>query len=715
MPGGFRGAVLVACAVLVVTGWIGMAKAQDEDQGPIVFSADQLTHDRELGITRASGNVEVTHGGRILIADTITYNQPQDLVTATGNISLAEPTGEVLFAEHMELTGDLRAGIIEDLRAVLADGARFAAAGARRTAGVETEMRNAVYSPCNLCPDDPTRPPLWQIKAIKVLHDQRTRRIEYTDAWLEIAGVPVAYTPFFAHPDLTVKRKTGLLAPSIGNSSDLGFVFQAPFFWVIAPNIDTTITPIVTSKEGPVLDVEYRHALRGGYLEMDTSITEDSSNDVRGHLFGSFRHDIDDTWRMGIDANGALDDTYLRRYQISSDQTLTSRLFAEGFRRRNYAVVNAYAFQGLRATNDQDTIPLALPMIDFNHVGEADRFGGRTSLDVNLLALHREQGVDSRRLSVTGGWRLPLRGRIGDIYTLSAAVQGDVYHVANQPVPGQAGTFTGVTGRIVPHAGLEWRWPLVKGGGRVHQVVEPIGEFVVSPYGGNPSDIPNEDSQDLEFDETNLFGFNRFTGLDRVEGGPRVNYGLCWGIYGSGGGSTTVFVGQSYRLKTDDTFAVGSGLEDHFSDVVTALNVSPGEAIDVTYRARFDSTDLSPRRHELNTTLGVEAFNLSTRYVFFDRQQGSEFAGREEIAMSLRSQLSRHWSTELSGVRDFAAGGGMRSAGIDITYEDECVKFSVDLTRTFFVDRDVEPTDAILFRVTLKTLGEVGTGIERSN
>jgi len=715
VPGGIRGAVLVACTALVVTGWFGAAKAQDAEDEPIVFSADQLTHDRELGITRASGNVEVIRGGRILIADTITYNQRQDLLTASGNISLAEPTGEVLFAEYVELTGDLRAGIIEDLRAILTDGARFAAAGARRTAGVEIDMRNAVYSPCNLCPDDPTRPPLWQIKAIKVLHDQQSRRIEYTDAWLEVAGVPVAYTPFFTHPDPTVKRKTGLLAPSIGNSSNLGFIFRGPFFWVLAPNIDTTITPIFTSKEGPVLDVEYRHALQGGYLEADGSITEDSSNDVRGHLFASFRHNIDDTWRMGVDANGALDDTYLRRYQISSDQTLTSRVYAEGFRRRNYAVANAYAFQGLQETDDQDTIPVALPMIDFNHVGEADRFGGRTSLDVNLLALTRQDGVDSRRLSVSGGWRLPLRGGIGDIFALSAAVQGDVYHISNQRVPGEPGTFTGISGRVMPHAGLEWRWPLVKGSGRVHQVVEPIAEVVASPYGGNPPEISNEDSQDLEFDETNLFGFNRFTGLDRVEGGPRVNYGLRWGIYGSGGGSSTLFVGQSYRVKTDDTFAVGSGLEDHFSDIITALNVSPGEIIDVSYRARFDSTDLAPRRHELNTALGVAALRLSSNYVFFDRQQGSEFAGREEISMSVRSQLSRHWSAKFSGVRDLADGGGMRSLGLDLTYEDECVVFSVDLRRTFFVDRDVEPTDAILFRVTLKTLGEVGTGTERSN
>src|SRR3546814_12295588 len=86
----------------------------------------------------------------------------------------------------------------------------------RRTGGNRTELDKGVFSPCDLCEDDPTRAPLWQLKAVKIIHDQETKTIEYQDAWMEIYGIPVLYTPYMSHPDPTVKRKSGFLAPSFG-------------------------------------------------------------------------------------------------------------------------------------------------------------------------------------------------------------------------------------------------------------------------------------------------------------------------------------------------------------------------------------------------------------------------------------------------------------------------------------------------------------------
>src|SRR3546814_8123154 len=94
---------------------------------------------------------------------------------------------------------------------------------------------------------------------------------------------------------------------------------------------------------------------------------------------------------------------------------------------------------------------------------------------------------------------------------------------------------------------------------------------VVTPYGGNPKSIPNEDSLSFEFDETNLFSLNRFPGYDRWDGGPKLNYGLRSAIYGPTGGYSELLVGQSLRAKSDDTFAAGSGLSDQWSDYVARL------------------------------------------------------------------------------------------------------------------------------------------------
>ncbi len=142
------GSTLAVLTVLLAMVAIAAAADPPPDDQPVLFTADELTHDRELGITRASGHVEVSRGDHILLADTITYNQKEDLLTASGNVSLLPPSGDVYFAEHMEITGDLRNGIIEDFRAILSDGRRFAAAGARRSEGVRTESRIVAMSFC---------------------------------------------------------------------------------------------------------------------------------------------------------------------------------------------------------------------------------------------------------------------------------------------------------------------------------------------------------------------------------------------------------------------------------------------------------------------------------------------------------------------------------------------------------------------------------------
>ena len=78
--------------------------------------------------------------------------------------------------------------------------------------------------------------------------------------------------------------------------------------------------------------------------------------------------------------------------------------------------------------------------------------------------------------------------------------------------------------------------------------------------------------------------------------------------------------------------------------------------------------------------------------------------------MNISSQLNRNWRTSASAVRDLAGGGQMRAANLNVSYENECCLIATNLSRTFFEDRDLTPTDSITFRVTLKTLGAVQTG-----
>ena len=160
-----------------------------QEDSLVTFSADQMTFDRKNKIITAFGKVEVFHEGRVMYADDISYDQNTDVLKAAGNISILEPNGEVIFAENLEVTGDMKDGIIEDIGLILTDKSRLAASGARRSNANILELRNAVYSPCNLCEEDPNSPPLWQLRAVRIIHDKSKQRIEYRDAVLEVLQV----------------------------------------------------------------------------------------------------------------------------------------------------------------------------------------------------------------------------------------------------------------------------------------------------------------------------------------------------------------------------------------------------------------------------------------------------------------------------------------------------------------------------------------------
>jgi len=705
-------------AFFVIVSHAAYAQQATSSSEPVVLEADELVHDLDRGVVVATGNVEIAQGGRVMLADTITYDENTDTVTATGNVIMLEPGGEVMFADYAEVTENMKHGVIRNIRILLTDNSRIAANGAVRSDGNRTEMRKAVFSPCPVCEGHPDESPLWQIKAVRVVHDQQRQEIQYSDAFFELFGVPIAYTPYFSHPDPTVKRQSGFLVPSLGNQTQFGLTLQTPYYMNLAPNYDATFAPIFTSEEGVVLTGEYRHRVDSGQFSLVGSVTRprqrgDSGEviggrDVRGHVSGTGRFDIDHTWRWGFDVERSTDDTYLRRYGFNSDNSLTSNVFLEGFRGRNYAALNTYSFLGLEQDDDPGDTPFIAPIAEYSFISDAGRRGDRFTLDANFMELYRTDGAASTRLSVDGAWRLPYIGPLGDLYALTTSLRGDAYwvnHVVDPNRPANSRS-SGLTGRIVPQLALDWRYPLVRSVGSVRQLIEPIVKFALSPNGGNPSKIPNEDSHDFEFDDTNLYNSNRFPGLDRVEGGPRISYGVRLGTFGSSGGRTTAFIGQSYRARADSTFEDGSGLEGNRSDIVGRITVAPSRYLDLTYRFRLDDDSLGSQRSAIDLIAGPDWLRIN--FGFLSITEGaadlSTIGRREEIQISGELALAPQWALSAFNRRDLNENNTI-NFGTSLTYQDECILFSTQFRRSFTRDRDVEPDTSVNFIIKLKHLG----------
>lgn len=699
--------------------WAQGAQALDIGEGPVLIFAQEVRLEPDQEVIVAEGNVEILRGERRLQADLVRYNQKTDQIEALGNISLLEPGGEVLYADRIVLSGDLRNGVAQQLRARLQDDSLLAAADGRRIDGTRTEMNKVVYSPCPVCRDSDD-PPLWQLRASQVTHDQETRDITYHNAFLEIFGVPVAYTPYLTHPDPTVERRTGFLAPTVGHDSNLGFTVQTPYFFDLAPNYDLTVAPIFTTEENAVLTAQYRHLLESGRFELGGSATyaTEAGTDAnpnpkgqafRGNLEGDGDFDLADRWDWGYELAVASDDTYLERYDFSGADVLENHLFARRIWGRNYGVVEGWGFQGLREEDDQGLIPIALPQAQLELTSEPMIWGSRFGLDSGALVLTRTDGLDTRRVSTGVSWELPKQGPIGDLYRLTLSARGDVYQTdGNTETFGSDGGNNAV-GRFIPRATLDWSWPLLGEGFGVTHLIEPIVSGTWSTKGNNPDSIPNEDSQDFEFDDTNLFKPSRFPGIDRVEGGGKISYGMRYGLYGDRGAIASGLFGQLYKFANDPDIPEDTGLGGRgFSDYVGRIDLHVTRWLDVRYRFLLDQDSASLLRNEVGANFGLSWLRFDAQYLFLQDDPGDIAVGRREEFIGRVDLQATPWlAFQARGRRNIEDDRWIRYQ-FGVVYIHPCLELFAGVQRRFTDDRDADADTSIALRVEFKNLGAVG-------
>jgi LPS-assembly protein len=304
---------------------------------------------------------------------------------------------------------------------------------------------------------------------------------------------------------------------------------------------------------------------------------------------------------------------------------------------------------------------------------------------------------------------LPYTASTGEVWTLGASIQGDIFHV------GQRGQFDdgfrpaneGFSGRVFPQVSLGWRYPFVRADAGSRTVVEPILSFVAGPRLGGQERFPNEDSRSIDLDDTNLFRRNRYTGLDRLEGGQRVTYGLNTDTRLDGGARFSAFLGQSYRFQREESLAFESGLADNASNLVGRMLAAPHEWVTATWRFQAYREDLAAARNTAGLTLGPEALNLGVSYAFIDRaSQPSLSRDLEQVSTRVSAMLNENWRVVARETRAVGEDSGLLRFNSALIYEDECFLFGIDFQRRLVGTRDNPPDSALILRFALRNLGE---------
>jgi len=712
--GSKRGAVgPLLVALLFAAGGAG-AEPKAPAPEPVLLTADEILYDPGTGVITARGEVELSRGRRRLLAREVSWSEREGKVRARGEVVLIEPTGDAFFGDAFEVTGDLATGAVERFRALLRGGARIASRRGTREGGTLTTLEDAVYSPCPLCADGKS-PPAWQIRARTVRHDRATRDVTYEDARLEVMGVPVLWVPWFRHPDPTVERRSGFLVPTAGTSSSLGLTLEVPYHWVLGPDRDLTFSPIFTTRQGVVLAGEYRELRPIGESRASGSVTWGDAyaragepargKELRGHLDARGRYRPAELWDAGFDLRLASDNTYRKRYGFGSDDVLENRVFLQKVVGRDYLALSGYAFRSLREEDRQATIPFVLPLAEARLVSSPQRGGSIWTLDSSFVALTRRSGLDTRRFSTTLGWELPRVGPVGDLWRLRLDGRVDGYLYDGDPASfGSEGGSRG-KGRVVPRAILDGSWPLVGASGEWVHVLEPAWALKVSPDRGDDDDIPNEDSQVFEFDETNLFEPSRFTGLDRVDGGTRLAYGLRFDSRGADAIELSGVVGQSFQVRRNDAVPADSGVNKNFSDYVGRIDLRPSEFLDLSYRFRLDRQDFEFRRSDLFASFGPSRLRFEVGWLrLSDEPTGLAPRSREELRAGVRLQMTESLAIAARTRRDLNEGRTVSNL-FGLLYTHPCFVLVAGLEQRFTTTGDLDEETSFKIRLSLTNLG----------
>ena len=694
---------------------------------PMLLQADEMVYDNENGRVTAKGNVEIYFGNYTLLADSVIYDRNNNTLTAVGNVSIKDPDGAVITSDHITLTDDFRDSFIETLRLVTKDDTRIEAQSATRQAGNITVFEKALFTPCKICEEDPTKPPTWRIRAKKITHKRDQATLTYNNAFFDFFGVPVFWVPWFQSADPTVKRKSGFLIPTYSHSNELGNTVEVPYYFALSDNYDFTFAPMYTENAGVLLQGDWRHRLSsGGYSIALAGVWDKGTvdapvdGDFRGSIKTAGKFALDPYYSFGWDITAVSDDTFRRFYNLDSRIKTddVSQVYFEGLHDRNYLSTRFYSTQSLLFTDEPFSDATVYPIIDYDYIVKNPIIGGELSFNSNVMAFTNKDNVDSDRLIVEGNWRRQMIDGIGEVFTPFAQLRGDVYNVSgvnNATVTGSEDLVTqnpdnGFVTRGDAVAGLEYRYPFVATTGSVTHVFEPIAQIIARPNSAGPQqDIPNEDALSLVFDDTLLFDIDKFSGYDRIETGTRANVGFRYTAQLLSGSYLQAVFGQSYQIAGQNAFDTdfyrSVGLATDASDYVTGLYLQATSNVSFTAQTRFDVNTLDVRRSDVGSWMTYGPAQLRVNYADVTAEPGlAASQPRQEVLTSAVLALTKDWSL-LGNIRYDLQTDQTITDGLGLQYQDDCFLLSVTYQRSFIEDQDIKPDERVLVNFNLKYLG----------
>ncbi len=642
----------------------------------------------EIGVNEVSQKVNAT-GDAIAInennvkikSNKLSYDKSKKSLEAYGNVIINDQMSNTFFLDELNATDNFNIISGKAVKIRLHDGSRVVGSNFNKKNQISI-VENAEYTPCAKDNYLIENCPGWKLKSKKIYHDNKNKTIHYDHARIQLFNIPVFYLPYFSHPDPSVKKRSGLLMPTIQTDNQLGETFSIPVFLNISSNRDLTFTPNIQTDGNNFYNLDYRHLNNLFDLEINSSIDDNDDNTgTSNHLF--FESKIFNSYgNLDTYLKTTNNDTYMRKNNINSLTVLKSGIEFDRETKDTFFSIETIGYKHLTNENQQWEYLYPNIIYDINNI-DNDIFEGDMSLN-NKLSFRKNLNENYVSLvSSQLNWsNQKINKNLGLIFDNEANMR-----IASISIDEKSRSDTSNI-RFYPQFSSKISYPLLKSSSLFNQTLTPIIMPIIAPY--------NNYTEVKTVTNSNLFSKNRATSANEWESGPRINYGVEWFINSLRGADIKTVLGQNYRFNKLSEDAA-SEISDYF--INSNININLENYLDGSLI--IDRDDLKISSLNANT---FNKFGDLTFAINYDYTSGKYNASTEQVFVGGKYKLENNLFLKFTGAKNLDTNKNI-GYQYGILYENDCLGIDFNYYRDLTKDRDIEESDGFSFSVVLKPFG----------
>ncbi|VVE55915.1 LPS-assembly protein LptD [Pandoraea terrae] len=569
---------------------------------PLFLRGDRMTGrtDRDMAV---DGDAEVRHFKSVAKGDRLTYDQDTDEVVVRGNARLIDSGNTFVGPEAHMYTGASE-GYMLTPTYTLSNGGGGKSARIDMTGGDQITVTKGTYSGC-ACTDDPA----WYIKASEFEFDTEANEGTAYNGVLFFQGVPILASPYMSFPT-TNERKSGLLAPTFGQSSTTGLEFLQPYYFNIAPNRDLTITPRFMAKRGVMLnaDLRYLEPTYSGLFHVEY-LPRDKGKDGNPNRY-TYTWVHNQTLGYGVGAyvnfTKVSDDTYPDDFGTGTTfQTGVTRLYNREagltWSKGDWSfLARVLKYQALLpSTAPYERVPQLLATYN-----KMDWHGFDFTMPIDYtrfrIAVPNASQPNGERLYIQPTLSYPIL--TPGYFVIPKVIFNATSYQLDNLTPGVPNSINRTVPTFSFDTGLTFERPVHLFGLNMTQTLEPRLFYVYTPY-RNQNSIPLFDTAHADFNLAEIFSENSFVGNDRIADANRVTAGVTSRFIDSDSGieRARFWIAQRYNLTqsrvtlTPTTLPEDTGPSDLLvgASMLIARNVSFATAVQYSQNTKqFNRSDV---------------------------------------------------------------------------------------------------------------------------